>query len=500
MKRPSKFTFIFALNAIFILFCQDHALCREVDMTPHWDDKTPLENPHKGWYHHYPDNHLTMRYPIGKDSDLLDFPGMDHLYMRLAWAYLEPEEGRFDWSVIDRIINEWTARGLGIAFRISCRETSTDRIEQQYATPRWVVEAGAKGGYYLKGKRTGPDGPWEPVYDDPVFLKKLENFLRAFGGRYDGKPWLRYVDIGSIGDWGEGHTSSGSRLEYGYDQRKIHVDLYRKYFPKTQLVISDDFVYCIQNPQDRQKMHRYILENGITYRDDSILVNWYVTAHSDTYTVRSPEFFADTWRLRPTVFELEHYGSVKRNGNWLGREGSSLAKFGDGKKGADFFRGALGLLHATYIGYHGYANEWLAENPDLTVELLNRCGYWYFLHRMEIPDEWKVGTSQTVKIAWENRGVAPAYYSYRLVLRLQGPETVDMELDSGNRMWIPEQKGKIYTEDYEIDVPRVAKPGRYDLKLKLYSREEMQDVFLALDPRLLDDNNFYMIGEVSIVE
>jgi hypothetical protein len=56
---------------------------------------------------------------------------------------------------------------LGIAFRISCRETGTDRIEQQFATPKWVMEAGAKGGHYFMGKATGPEGPWEPVYDDP---------------------------------------------------------------------------------------------------------------------------------------------------------------------------------------------------------------------------------------------------------------------------------------------------------------------------------------------
>jgi hypothetical protein len=73
------------------------------------------------------------KYRIARDSDLLDFPGMDHLYLRLAWAYLEPRE-RIRLGVIDRIIEKWTAQGLGIAFRISCKETSTDRPEQQYAT------------------------------------------------------------------------------------------------------------------------------------------------------------------------------------------------------------------------------------------------------------------------------------------------------------------------------------------------------------------------------
>ena len=35
---------------------------------------------------------------------------------------------------------------------------------------------------------------------------------------------------------------------------------------------------------------------------------------------------------------------------------------------ASIFRGALGLLHATYIGYHGDAREWLTDNPELLME------------------------------------------------------------------------------------------------------------------------------------
>ena len=45
------------------------------------------------------------------------------------------------------------------------------------------MEAGAKGGFYRSGQAVGPDGPWEPVFDDPVFLAKLDKFLAAFAAR-----------------------------------------------------------------------------------------------------------------------------------------------------------------------------------------------------------------------------------------------------------------------------------------------------------------------------
>ena len=480
-----------------LLLMQGSALCVEIDMKPYWNDWIALENPHKGWYHHYPDNHID-KYIIKKDSHLLDFPGMDHIYIRLAWAYLEPEEGKFNWDIIDNIVNKWVEEGLKISFRISCKETSTDRIEQQYATPKWVMEAGAKGGFYRSGKKVGPDGPWEPVFDDPVFLEKLENFLRTFAERYDGESWLRYVDIGSIGDWGEGHTHSGSRLEYGFELRKFHIDLHLKYFKRTQLVISDDYVYSISDLENRDKLHRYILKQGISYRDDSPLVNGYVRGYVDTYTVRSPEFFKDAYLKTPTVFELQHYHAVKRDGNWKVKEGSSLSKYAKGKNGPDFFRGALDLLHATYIGYHGDANEWLTENPDLTVELLNRCGYWYFLCQIKIPKELKSGEICNIQMDWENRGVAPAYHPYRLRIRFDGPDVEDVELDAGNRKWMPKPSGGVYAEIYHVSTPRALQPGQYNLKFKLYSIEEGRNVFVALNPELLDEEHYYSVAAVNI--
>jgi hypothetical protein len=467
---------------------------RQIDLRAHWDSTAALQNPHKGWYHHFPDNHPN-KYKVGRDSDLLEFPGMDHLYIRIAWSYLEPEEERFDWSMIDDLVEKWVANGLGISFRISCKETSTDRIEQQYATPRWVKEAGAKGGYYRQGKAVGPDGPWEPVFDDPIFLEKLEKFLAAFAARYDGKTWLRYVDIGSLGDWGEGHTWAGSRIEYGFDARKIHVDLHLKHFRKTLLIATDDFVYGIADRTDRDRMHRYILENGISYRDDSILVNGYLAGHAATWTVRSPELFADTYLRTPTILELEHYGHVKRQGNWLGAPGSSLEKHGRGKKGADFFRGALALLRATYIGYHGDAREWLDDNPELTAELLNYCGYWYFLHRVTLPESVQAGQKIEVEALWENRGVAPAYNPFTLVLRLRGAETVQFEIDSGNRRWLPNES---WLEKYSFSLPASIKPGIHSLGLKLHSREAGRDVRLALTPKLLDKDGFYEVASIVV--
>ena len=47
----------------------------------------------------------------------------------------------------------------------------------------------------------------------------------AFAARYDQKPWVRYVDVGSIGDWGEGHTWSSTRIPTTFNEVKTNIDL-----------------------------------------------------------------------------------------------------------------------------------------------------------------------------------------------------------------------------------------------------------------------------------
>jgi hypothetical protein len=467
------------------------------DLTPLHDATRVLVNPHKGWYHHFPDNHPN-KYQIARDADLLEFPGMDHLYIRLAWAYLEPKEGQFEWTVIDRIIEKWTAHGLGIAFRISCKETSTDRLEQQFATPRWVMEAGAKGGHYRMGKATGPDGPWEPAFDDPIFLAKLDRFLAAFAARYDGKPWLRYVDIGSIGDWGEGHCWAGSRKDLSLAVRREHVDLHLKHFKRAQLVISDDYVHALNDPVERARLHQHILANGISYRDDSIMVDGYFAGTSDRFTVRSPEFFADAFPRTPTVFELEHYGKVKSLGNWDTLPNSSAAKFGKGKTGPDFFRGALESLHATYIGYHGDARQWLGDNSELTKELLNRCGYWLFPVSLELPEKAVAGEAVPLTLIMENRGVAPPYAPYELRVKLsRAADRVVRPLATGCKSWLP---GVPVSSRYQLPVPSDLKPGDYDLAIGLFDLTggKERPVEFALKASVRDPGGYYNLTRVTV--
>ncbi len=203
------------------------------------DNGAELTNPGMGWALHYYDNVPKNYGSRLAPSDLLpDWPGLSFIYLRIPWSYIEPEEGVFNWSVVDTPMQRFRPRGLQACFRFSCSESW-----MEYATPEWVRKAGAKGYRFRPGRGITPDGPfWEPDFDDPVFMAKLEAFLTAAAHRYDGHPDVAFIDIGSFGVWGEGHTWASTRKAYPNATIRRHIDLHTKLFSETRIVGMDDFL------------------------------------------------------------------------------------------------------------------------------------------------------------------------------------------------------------------------------------------------------------------
>lgn len=161
------------------------------------DHGRALLNPGMGWTMHFYSN-LTEHYGSKLEpSDTLEwFEGCSVVYLRLPWAFLEPSEGDFRWSLVDTPAQRWISRGKKVAFRFT---TSENWLE--YATPHWVEQAGAKMVRYTFPGGPAPDGAAaDPVFDDPVYLAELRNFLRAAGERYNGETLnFRRLPVGPAG-------------------------------------------------------------------------------------------------------------------------------------------------------------------------------------------------------------------------------------------------------------------------------------------------------------
>ncbi len=377
-------------------------------------------NPGMGWVFHHYDNSLKNYGVDLAPSDTVDeFPGASTVYLRLAWSYIEPEEGQFNWAVVDTPAQRWIARGRQIALRFTSSETEDD---QPYATPEWVRKAGAKGYFYTGGKGIEPDGKnWEPDYDDPIYREKLDHFLAAAAARYDGNPEVAFIDAGTLGAWGEGHTLPSTLKSYPASTAIREIDLYRKYFTRTPVIVNDDF-----SLQGRGiELFNYARSLGMGFRDDSILVEKPPRSYYHAYLA------AQFWPALPVVLESEHYGISAKNGAW-----------GDGS----LYLKAIEEYHASYASVHWYPREFLSANKAFVGRINLRLGYRLQLLEASWPAEVAAGSTMLVGYRWRNGGVAPCLAG--------GHPAITLKDEKGGIA------GVFADEEFDVRALPVAEPGQ----------------------------------------
>jgi hypothetical protein len=453
------------------------------------DTGRALVNPDMGWTMHFYSNRIENYGSKLEPSDTLDdFPGLSTVYLRVPWSFLEPEEGRCDWSLLDTPAQRWISKGKRIALRISCTESW-----MRYATPEWVERAGAQGHDFTPGKGAHEGGVfWEPDYDDPVFLAKLENFLRAMAARYDGNENVAFIDVGSYGVWGEGHTFHSSKIRVDEATKKKHLDLHLKCFPETLLALNDDYIGNDVR-SERAPLTDYALARGVTLRDDSILVqppprSWY---HA--------ELAQPFWPRLPVILEHQHFGPSKSRGAW---DGELLIQ-------------SVEDYHASYMSIHWWPREELDENRETIRRINLRLGYRIQLREAAWPRRVRLGEPFTITTGWANAGVAPCYPGGYVAVTLKDEKggIVDVQVDESFDVRDLEAgpKGEAETQTLRsecvvarryVDGPRTfaraARPGTYDLYISVGMRDGTPKIALPLEGH--DGQRRYRLGQIELLE
>ena len=438
-------------------------------------------NPGMGWVFHHYDNGLRSYGARLEPWDTVDdFPAVGVIYLRLAWSYLEPEEGKFNWSFVDIPAQRWIAKGKRIAFRFSCDEDPG----QQAAVPDWVRQAGAHG-YYSRQDARGlthnsstPNGKrWAVDFDDPVFLEKFDHFLAAAARRYDGSPHVAFIDVGSLGIWGEGDPRE---FPYSAATVKRHIDLHTKHFKRTLVALSDNATY--QGRGGEQTL-LYARDQGVTMRDDSILV-WGL---EDAYF--SQGYAQHFWPRLPVILESQHYGIAAKGGHW---------------RGGEAYLQAVEDYHASYVSVHWWPREFLAENRNLVERISRRMGYRLQLTEAAFPAEVPVNGPFPISHRWANAGAAPFLPGGYACFTLKGKKEgiagvfVDESFDLRALPVGPPGKAPAVARQAAFTLPPavVLKPGAYDVYVSVGSRIGTPEIALPLAE---DDGHLrYRLGTLKV--
>lgn len=469
------------LKAITLISCITGAIHAEENTTVQTQDTgAALVNPGMGWmayfYSNVPANYGSHLSPADTADD---FPGLSTVFLRIPWAYLEPQEGKYNWALLDTPAQRWIAKGKRIALCLTSSENW-----MPYATPEWVKNAGAKGTFYEFGKGRVEQGHlWDPFFDDPIYLAKLDAFLAAAAKRYDGNPNVEFVTVGTYGLWGEGHTFMSSQQD-SFDLKKAHIDIHLKHFKKAQLCISDD--YAGHNIPGRSfPITDYALSRGVTLRDDSILVqpppnSWY---HAELAQAFWPKF--------PVILEHEHYGGSKARGAW---DGALLLK-------------AVEDYHASFLSIHWAPREFLQENRETIDRINQRMGYRLQPLEVTWSKDVEIGAPEHFKVkwTWANKGVAPCYPGGFPCLTLKDAQggivsvLTDESLDMRDLKVGPPGAPPVTAHVSQFAIGQFApatQPGNYDLFISVGTRDGTPTIALPLAGE--DGQRRYRLGTVTL--
>jgi hypothetical protein len=426
-------------------------------------------NPGRGWTEGFP----IVYQSFNGDLTNKGYPQTTTAYWRVYWKFMEPEERKYRWDLIDEALDTARNRGQKLILRIAPYGTGPDRDVPDYY--RKMV------GSQTEFRYNNPVNQWVVDPEDPRYAEYFGGLIREIGKRYDGHPDLEAVDISIVGAWGEG---AGSKL-LSPKTREALVTSYTGYFKKTPLIalLTDE------------KTNTFAVSQGpnVGWRVDCIgdLGFWAKDQHGwthmlDYYPHAIQEFgVKDAWKTAPVSLEI--------CGTFLSWRDVQKYTEEDVKY---IFNETLKWRISSFNAKSSRVPE---EWEPLVNEWLKKMGYRFALRRLSYPKV--VGPNGKIDFQswWENKGVAPCYVSYPLAIRLKnGSHEITMLTKVDIRSWLPGDN--IYND--VVYIPSDFPSGEYVLEIALLNKDSyLKDkpepaVKLAIEG--ITDDGWYTMGKITV--
>jgi hypothetical protein len=228
-------------------------------------------------------------------------PEMNGVAFTTYWSVICPQEGKYDFSMIDDALSYWRARGKKVVLAVATVGFPVRMADDSLmsATPAWVMKKVANVTAKIRiipyspilSKNRGVASV--PSYFDPVFMAETRKLVNALAQRYDGNPTIAQVRIctGILGE--DNATFDGIQTKYpGFtkdgwtDYTREVTDLYCAAFHHSELDWDEGWItvnqmYGTAEEKARARAyveslfqrHIFIAFNGLSSQDNFIWQN-----------------------------------------------------------------------------------------------------------------------------------------------------------------------------------------------------------------------------------
>lgn len=434
-------------------------------------DKT---NDGVGWTEGMPINYQSF------DGNLVtpDHPMSSIAYFRVYWKYLEPEMGKYNWEMIDKVLKTAHQRHQAVMLRVAPYGSGKE-INDPTDVPSWYrAMTGNKNEWLTAGEG------WRADAEDPRYALYFGRLISEIGKRYDGHPDFESVDLSIVGFWGEGR---GAEILSDHTRESL-VKAYTDNFKKTPLVML---------LTDKKTNEFGLSQANVGWRVDCIgdLGFWAKDkqkpgwTHMYDYYPQSIINFGmkDAWKKAPV--SLEVCGTIK---SWKGAPGSCEYCQGYTVDDVNYIIDETLKWHISSFNAKssGVPDEW----RPLIDRWLKKMGYRFVLRSFSYPEFAERGEKIGFLSWWDNKGVAPIYKKYLLALRLKGTTRSEVLVtDADINSWLPGDN--LY--DNAVFVPGDMPTGIYQLQIGIVDvQTHNPGVNLAITGR--ESDGWYPLGNIEI--
>ena len=312
------------------------------------------------------------------------------LYMDITWAELEPEEGVYNWASIDEEnqISRWRKEGKHLVFRFVC---DIPGEEAHMDIPEWLYEKSGEAGRWYDGE----DGKgFAPDYNNPTIISCHEQAVKALGEHFGQDGLISYVELGSLGHWGEWHVN------YSEGIQRIPREAVRDKYILPWTEAFPDAMILMRRPFASAEKYGFGLYNDMTGQPEATQ-SWFDWINNGGEYDQTGEKnvivpMKDFWKTAPSGGEFTSSLSMEE---MLDTNLSGTVEM-------------LREAHTTFLGPKIPDENYV----DGYKEVLKNMGYRLWISMAELKNTAK---GSRLKLTWENSGVAPMYKEWPVYVYIE---------------------------------------------------------------------------------